>query len=162
MLIANLGRTRRKLLASLDGLSDEHLNKSPSNGRWSIGQIVCHVCNTEKGIVETVLDALPSTSGKVEERDVSLLIERYESNEAKTAPQAGFLTKAELIRLLEESRFKYLQSVFNKTHESSLAEKSMDHLLFGKISLKNLIDFIWLHEQYHIDHIEETKKSLPK
>ncbi len=72
----------------------------------------------------------------------------------------GVLTKAELIRLLEESRFAHLQYVFNKTHERSLAEKAVDHPLFGNISLKNLIDFIWLHEQYHVDRIEEAKKSL--
>lgn len=160
MLIANLGRTRRKLLTSLDGVSDEHLNRAPSNSRWSIGQIVCHVCNTERDIVEIVRNALPGVSGKIEERDVSPLIERYESSQAETALQLGSLTKAELIRLLEESRFKYLQYIFNKTHERSLAEKAIDHPLFGKISLKNLIDFIWLHEQYHIDHIEEAKKSL--
>ncbi|TAM57556.1 DinB family protein [bacterium] len=160
MLIANLGKTRRRLMASLDSLSEEQLNKSPGGGGWSIAQIVSHVCDTEKGIVETLLNALPGTGGKVEERDVAPLIETFESSQVGTASPPGSLSKAQLIRLLEESRFKYLQYIFNKTHETVLTEKSMDHPLFGKISLKNLVDFIWLHEQYHVDQIEKAKPRI--
>ena len=74
--------------------------------------------------------------------------------------RSDFCTKDELVNLLEESRFRYLQDVFNETHERTLAEKSMDHPHFGLISLKNLVDFIWLHEQRHIEQINEIKKEI--
>jgi hypothetical protein len=37
---------------------------------------------------------------------------------------------------------------------------SMNHPAFGIISLKNVVDFIWMYEQRHIDQIIEIKEEL--
>jgi hypothetical protein len=79
---------------------------------------------------------------------------------ATCEPPSEFFSKSDVIKLLEESRFLYLQAVFNETHETILGEKSVDHPDFGFISLKNLVDSIWLHEQRHIKQIEEIKQEL--
>lgn len=75
----------------------------------------------------------------------------------RTAP--GFMTKLALVRLLEESRFRHLQRVFNETHERVLAAKSMQHPRFGRISLKNLADLIWLHDAHQVDHIARIRAA---
>ena len=99
-------------------------------------------------------------SEKVDERDLSFLTDRSKRVEATIQLSANFITKIEGMELLEESRFQYLQTVFNETHEEILVEKSMNHPAFGFISLKNVVDFIWMHEKRHIDQIEEIKREL--
>jgi hypothetical protein len=36
----------------------------------------------------------------------------------------------------------------------------LEHPVYGTISLKNLIDTIWLNERHHLEKIEEIKASL--
>lgn len=162
MLITNLGRTRIRLLASFGALTDEQLNKEQYPGEWSISHIIRHLYIVEKDIATDVLSALGGTSKKVAEQDLTYLRTDDSLLHIEVEPQSGFMNKQELIRMLEESRFRYLQRVFNETHEHILVERSMTHPLFGEISLKNLVDCIWLHEQYHTRQIENIGISLKK
>lgn len=160
MLITNLGKTRLALISSFDTLSDGQLNQPGGEGARSIAQIIVHLHASEIETARSVLVALPHSSGKVAERDLAVLAELVRAHDTAIAPLAHALTKAELIGLLEESRFKYLQDVFNETHAQTLAEKSMQHAVYGEISLKNLIDTIWLHEQEHTRQITQIKAAL--
>jgi hypothetical protein len=160
MLISNLGKNRTKLLDSFKNLTDEQLNQKPNADRWSIAQVIYHLYTFEKNTSEMILDALQAKSNKVEERDKSYLADRSNKVQSPNNPPIDFFTKKELVQLLEKSRFHYLQTVFNETHERILAEKSMDHPWFGLISLKNLVDTIWLHEKRHTEQIAEIKEEL--
>ncbi|AGG89614.1 DinB family protein [Rhodanobacter denitrificans] len=160
MLIENLGTTREKLLASLEGLTEEQLNAKPHTGGPSIGQIVHHLYASERETAAMVLDALQSRSGKVEEKDASLLAAGLQQGCDEEQATAERFTKAQLIRLLEESRFRDLQSVFNETHECVLAERSLEHPAFGRVSLKNLLDTIWIHDELHGKQIAAIRQSL--
>ena len=119
-----------------------------------------HLYTTEKSTAELILNSLEMESEKVDERDLSFLTDRSKRVEATIQLSANFITKIEGMELLEESRFQYLQTVFNETHEEIPVEKSMNHPAFGFISLKNVVDFIWMHEKRHIDQIEEIKREL--
>lgn len=160
MLIENLGTTREKLLDSLEGLTEEQLNAKPRTGGPSIGQIVHHLYASERETAALVLDALQSRSGRVEEKDASLLATGLQQGCGEEQATAERFTKAQLIRLLEESRFRDLQSVFNETHECVLAERSLEHPAFGRVSLKNLLDTIWIHDQLHGKQIAAIRQSL--
>lgn len=160
MLIRNLGKTRRTLLDSLEGLTEDQLNAKPRTGGLSIGQIVHHLYVSERDTATLILNALQSRSERVEEKDPSLLATCLQQGCGEDMATTGRFSKAELIRLLEESRFRDLQSVFNETHEDVLAEKSLNHPSFGKVSLKNLVDTIWLHDELHSKQIAVIKQSL--
>ncbi|MBV6271364.1 DinB family protein [Alcaligenaceae bacterium CGII-47] len=160
MLITNLGRTRIRLLASFGTLTDEQLNTKYYPCEWTVSQIVHHLYIVEKNIATDVLSALGGTSEKVAEKDLSYLRTDDSLLHIELESHSGFMTKQELIRMLEESRFRYLQRVFNETHERILVDKSTAHPLFGKISLKNLVDCVWLHEQYHTIQIENMSASF--
>ncbi|TAL72607.1 MAG: DinB family protein [Rhodanobacter sp.] len=160
MLIENLGRARKALLDSLDGLTDEQLNARPPDGGPSIAQLAHHLQASERATAALVLDALQSRSERVEEQDPSLLAAGLQQSCGHDQPASGTFSKAELIRLLEESRFRDLQALFNETHERVLAERSLEHPPFGRISLKNLLDTIWIHDDLHGKQIAAIKQSL--
>lgn len=160
MLITNLGKTRQVLMGSFNTLTDEQLNRPSGALACSIAQIIFHLHTSEIETAKGVLEALPRSRATVAEQDPALLADRLQQNDTAMAPLTQTLSKAELIGLLEESRFKYLQDVFNETHAQTLAEKSVNHPIFGEISLKNLVDTVWLREQQHTRQILKIKETL--
>lgn len=160
MLIENLGRARNALLDSLDALTDDQLNATPPAGGPSIGQLAHHLQASERAMAACVLDALQSRSERVEEKDPSFLAACLQQGCSHDHAASGPFSRAELIRSLEESRFRDLQSVFNETHERVLAERSLEHPPFGRVSLKNLLDTIWIHDELHGKQIAAIKQSL--
>ncbi|MFB6467795.1 DinB family protein [Cytobacillus sp. Hz8] len=160
MLVKNLGETRMKLLESIKNLTDEQLNQKPSMDMWSISQLLYHLYFAEKETAEIILNSLKTESKKVEEMDLSFLTDRSKKAKADVEPPEKFYKKQEITQLLEESRFQYIQAIFNETHEEKLVDKSIEHPTFGVISLKNLLDTIWLHEERHLQQINEIKYQL--
>ncbi len=161
MLITHLGQVRQQLLASLRPLTDDQLNARAREGDApSIAAIVQHLCHSEAEVAADVLAALATPRGPVAERDPATLAAGVGAHHCTIPPLRQPLIKANLVGALEQSRFGSLQQIFNETHVSELAEKSVDHPVYGPISLKNLIDTIWLHEQWHLGQIEALKPKL--
>lgn len=160
MLITKLGNVRRELLEAIAPLADDALQHLPEAGGPSVAQILKHLAETERNVAEIVLGAVRGASERAAEYDLAqmraaiptLAIET-DAWGAPVTPNTPAPIKRDLIRALEESRFRYLQRVFNETHEATLVQKSTLHPVFGLISLKNLVDFVWLHEQYHVEQI---------
>ncbi|TAN14012.1 MAG: DinB family protein [Burkholderiaceae bacterium] len=160
MLITKLGSVRRELLEVIAPLTDDALQHLPEAGGPSIAQILQHLAETERSVAQLILGAVKGASERAAEYDLAqmraaipTLALETEAWGVPVTPDTPALTKAGLIRALEESRFRYLQRVFNETHEATLLQKSTVHPVFGLISLKNLVDFVWLHEQYHVEQI---------
>ncbi len=151
-----------KLIALISDLMDEQLNVTLSSEWWWIAQILYHLYSTEKEIAQFVLQSLKTISKKVEERDVSFIEACNVIAKAAEVPPEAFFSKKEITQLLEASRFQYTQAIFNETHKRSLTEKSVEHPGFGEISLKNMLDVIWLHEEQHLQQLKEIKQQLVK
>lgn len=152
MLITHLGKTRTRLLATLAGLTDEQLNRHEGT-RWSAAQIVQHLAVCESSLAADILAALGGPDATPAERSIDSLRAELDKLHGGPAPDIGHVTRPELVHALEESRFRDLQRVFNETHERVLACKAVMHPLFGPISLKNLVDLVWLHDEQHIPDI---------
>ncbi|MEB2312083.1 MAG: DinB family protein [Sorangiineae bacterium] len=161
MLITDLGNTRRRLLATLAQIPDDRLDHAPQPGGWTPSQIIRHLYATELATARAIQDALEAKSEPVADLDPSVLRARITAMKPADPPSAEPLPRAELIRLLEESRFRYLQAVFNKTHESTLATKSTVFPELGRVSLKNLVDFIWLHESLNVERLATFAGPAP-
>lgn len=160
VLIRKLGQTRTALLESFSYQTDDQLNQKVKEGQWSIAQVVHHLSTIEKETAQLVLQSLKMDSKKVENRDLQFLLDRSKKAKSPVEPPNQYYKRCELIQLLEESRFRYLQAIFNETHEKSLENKSIYHPGLGEISVKNAIDFIWLHELRHIEQISEISQQL--
>lgn len=159
MLITHLGKARLGLLASFEAWTDEQLNQRHDARGWSAAQILHHIAAVEQGLAADILDALDSRGGKVPELDPDALSPAISQFEGDEPPRIDFLTGAALIQQLEESRFRHLQRVFNETHERELAERSAPHPLYGRISLKNLVDLVWLHDRRGIQRIDGIRAA---
>lgn len=160
MLVNNLGTTRRKLLESFSELTDEQLNQKPKNEMWSVSQVLFDIYTVEKDTALLILNSLKMESEKVNERDLSFINDYCKKIKATNEPSEKYWTRKEINYLLEQSRFLYVQAIFNETHEKILKEKSINHPIFGRISLKNLLDFIWLYELQYIHLIHEIKQEI--
>lgn len=158
MLVKKLGKIRMNLLDSYKYLSDDQLNQNSSG--WTISKILYHLYRTEKETAQLILKSLHTETPRADDKDLSYFEDCLKKAKTTYEPPENYFTKKEITHLLEESRFRYTQAIFNKTHEETLVEKSISHPSFGVISLKNLLDFIWLHEYRHMEQINEIKKQL--
>lgn len=154
MLITRLGTNRTQLLIALAALTDEQINRPGDGERWNVAQIVGHIATYETRIANDILAALGGPGTAAPERSVDTLRADLVKLHREPPPAAEYTTRAALVRALEESRFRHLQRVFNETHEQELARRSIDHAHLGPITLKNLVDLIWLHDEYHLPEIE--------
>ncbi|MDQ0216080.1 putative damage-inducible protein DinB [Oikeobacillus pervagus] len=158
-MFPKLDEIRKNLLKSVECLSDEALNKKVDEEKWSISQILYHLYEVENLAVSTLESGLEHGDEQVVERDLQFVVDRSRKVKLPDDPPNDFKTKDELKALLEKSR-KNLHAFLEKTDMQTLKEKSAAHLVFGKISLKNMVEFVYLHEQRHLEQIEEMKEEL--
>jgi hypothetical protein len=156
MLIKNLGQTRMQLLESFNHLTDEQLNQKTSFDKKSISQILFHLYMTEKETAVFILNSLNTVRKNMAGITTANPSEHDEGEEGKEL----FISRFELVQLLNESRFKYVQAIFNEIHGNQLSERFIEHPMFGPISLEKLLETIWMNEQRSIIQINEIKQEL--
>ena len=66
----------------------------------------------------------------------------------------------QILDLLNHSRKKLLNLYSKIEDKSILAEKSVKHPAFGELPLDQWFEFLYLHEQRHIEQIKEIKLLL--
>ena len=59
LILRRLQATRGELEGLLMGLSDEELDRVPTEGEWSVRQVLEHITDTEERYSKRILDALP-------------------------------------------------------------------------------------------------------
>ncbi len=153
---------RKELLAALDGLTDEVINRKPADDKWSIKQILEHLYLFEIGVVQKVKDQLATgEEGRVKDKPIHLAINRAIKVEApnNVKPSETFATLDELKRHLVSSRKKLIELV-NEADDEALEQKALPHPGFNMLSLKQWIEFIGWHERRHILQIQEVKEEM--
>ncbi|MET3576313.1 DinB family protein [Bhargavaea ullalensis] len=153
---------RTELLEVVARLSDEDLNRKPSNGGWSIKQIMEHLYLMEGAVAKTIADqAVNGEETAAEMRPIEATVNRSVKVEAPafTMPSDQFSSKEELKQKLSSTR-----SMLSKAEQTSdpqaLEDKSYPHPVFGMMKLKQWIPFVGYHEKRHIDQIREVKEDL--
>lgn len=157
MLITRLGKARLGLLASFQALDDAQLNAAPDAHQPSPAQRIRQAAAFEQAVAGDILAALGARSDPVPDQAPAALaaaLETYLAGLDWPAPEPA--TRDDLVKQLEATRFRDLQHVFNETHERVLAERSVQHPRFGRISLKNLVDLVWLNDEHQARRIERA------
>lgn len=161
MLRENLKEARERLIKSTEGLSDKQLNIKPTKDQWSIAQILFHLHQYELFFMMMIEEAFEEESKPVKEKRLTGVTDRSRKVKTPIEPATEFLTRRELIEFLQTSREKTFEFL-NKTNVSELSLKSAPHPVFGRLNLKQMVEFIGLHELRHIGQIEEVKDFLAK
>ena len=163
--IARLDATHRKLLDMIEPLDDELFARRPSPDRWSIAEIVHHLCLVEQRVIaqlEAALDAPPPRM-KLRERlmPVALLVgSRVVRVKAPRAVEPlDAPSKKEVVANYESVRAR-LKEFGTRLGRERLQQLAMKHPFLGTFDGVRAISFAGHHEQRHYKQIKETIKQI--
>ncbi len=155
-------KIRNQVLQAVKGMTDDELNRKPSEAEWSPIQILDHLHLMEKVVAKSVSEELTKEkSEKVIKKPIALTVSRSFKVEAPdhVIPTDEFTTLEEVKERLNKSH-NFLYEVYDSATKAQLKEKSMDHPVFGKVPLSQWFPFVGLHEKRHFKQLQETLSKL--
>jgi hypothetical protein len=167
----HIDHTRARLLAAVEGLSEEQQSFSPAPDRWSVAQLCEHLSIVE-GNVATLLDKLlakaeesgtgGATSGAFEPISIEEFVERsrvvkFEAPE-RIRP-TGALSVADSLARLSESRAA-LHALRPRVERADGRALRFPHPAWGPLDLYQWLLFVGAHEDRHLAQIEALKETM--
>ncbi|ARK24398.1 hypothetical protein SporoP37_06765 [Sporosarcina sp. P37] len=155
-------QARKQLLAQVEHLSDEDINRKPAEDRWSVKQILQHLCLMEGGVTKIIQTRLASNEQNLAtDKPIQLAVQRSTKVEAPdfVTPTGDFSALEELKAQLSATH-SALHVLAENTPAEHLEVKSHPHPVFGEMNLKQWIPFVGYHELRHIEQIKEVKEQL--
>jgi len=163
-LLRLLTASRKKLLESAEGLTDEQANLRPAEGRWTILECVEHVGLVEDAMfasVTTKLAAAEQPGDRVREQKIlSGVTDRSRKFGAPQAvkPTRKYATLADALDHFERSRARTIEYVQNC--EQDLRALRGKHPAIGEASGQEFMIILALHPARHALQILETREAL--
>ena len=163
-----LQQTRDDFLAAVEPVTDAEWGFRPGPDRWSIGLIAEHLGLVERGLfgrVERALEADANPDWQSATAGKDGLIEKMlrDRGTPRNAPErvvpTGTVGREEALRVYRERRARSL--AFAETTADSLKAHTLDHHrpVFGTLNAYQWLLYIPLHNQRHIQQIEEIKAA---
>ena len=155
-------QARKELLAQVEYLTDEVINRQPAEDRWSIKQILQHLYLMEGSVAKTIQIKLAAEDQNITiDKPIQLTVDRSNKIEAPdfVTPTLEYSTLHDLKSKLTATH-STLHNVAENATEDQLAVKSYPHPVFGEMSLTQWIPFVGYHELRHIEQIKEVKQQL--
>lgn len=155
-------QARKALLAEVEGISDDDLNKKPAPDQWSIKQVMEHLYLMEGAITQTIQEQLvQGDTVEIKDKPIELTVNRDVKVEAPdfSTPSESYASLDELKQKLATTH-RGLIELANSADDSLLEQKAFPHPTFGLMHLKQWIPFIGWHEKRHILQIKEVKETL--
>lgn len=149
---------RNELLNEIDSLTDKQLNLRLSGDNWSVSQIIRHLIIMDEVMLPALRNAVQEESERVAEKNLNFVLDR--TNKIKSPlpePPTEFISKEDLMKAANHARTPLLEFINESIVWTDLEEKSIVHPVFGRMSIKQMIEFIGLHEKRHIEQIKEIK-----
>lgn len=162
-LLAQLHATREQLLKEIEPLNNRQFNQKPDADSWSIAQVCHHLVLVEASTIKAIAWGLSSQEPTQPERlDVQKITDRTIK---LTAPKIVEPTDKpfevqDMLILLSETREQLTSFLLGIADPSLLAKKAVKHPAFGPLALDQWIEQVYLHEQRHIEQIQESKTSV--
>lgn len=157
---------RAALLADVRDLTEAQAAFRPAEGRWSIGEILDHLCLSERNISRTLSRIFQQAAGMGLVRDagaeeVSLpAIDETRYREPAGAPESVMpLPDRPLERLLaglEESRDR-LREVSARADGRMVGRLTMEHFQLGALDFYQWLLVEGAHEEKHAEQIRRLK-----
>jgi hypothetical protein len=147
----SLARERAKLLAALDGLSEEEMARPAAVGRWSVRDVLAHILAWEEEAV-TRLDLLAADRPQ----DFAPIVdeEELEAWNARAHRRYTGLALAEVMRRLTDVQGRILAGL------DSLSEERLGTDA-GPVPVRNwLPECTYAHEQEHCADILDWRRSI--
>jgi hypothetical protein len=164
---------RKELLQSFAGVPSDRLTQHPSDGTWSVAEILDHLGIVESGIARLIAKRAGRAreQGLGEEKSTESVLATFDQHRAKLdgmkmeSPETVRPhTNADLkdaINGLETSRGS-LRAAVVAANGLSLGEIKHIHPLLGELDLYQWLIFLGQHEVRHTRQIQRTLNSIPK
>jgi len=158
-----LTETREELLGIINKVSRDQLNFRKDSDSWSINQIYQHLITTEELYVVAIRRGLKSQEeSSLERRQLDFLLDRSKKIMAPeiARPTNEQLEPQEIIGKLSNSRAKLFELLDSIEDPSVLSRKSFVHPVFKEMLLVEWVEFIYFHEQRHMQQMNEIIESF--
>lgn len=162
--IDHLTQSREKVLATVEGLSEEQLNFKPSEESWSIAEIVEHLAISENAIPQAIDGALQETADVSRRSEVSMTDDELiamitdRSHKIKTSeafePSGKFGSYEETLQNFLDKREENLNYI--RTTEDDL-RNHYSKFPFGTVDAYQVMLFMSGHTERHTQQMEEVK-----
>ena len=163
VMMERLTETRSRLLKEMTILNDKEFNTVSREDVWSIAQICHHLYLAEKTFTKAILYGLNKDGQQdVDPKPIHLLADRSKKIDAPkmVIPSEDHFEIQQMIDMLEEARIQLINVLNSIKDESVLSKKAVRHPLFGYLPLYQWVETVYLHEQRHIEQIQEIKALI--
>jgi len=166
-IIDNLARAQSELLRAADAVPADQWKTRPADGRWSAGELICHLSAIERAILgraDMLLQKPPKTVPFYKRFHVPMMIveARVIRRKAPTALEPQTVgEKEEMLAELRGVRERTLAFI-EETRGRDLSRYNMPHPFLGNLNAYDWLQFIASHEIRHMKQMKEIAGSLPK
>ena len=164
---------RAALGDAVRGLSDAQLAFRPAPGRWSIGEILDHLCLAERAMIRSISRVLQQAAGlgriaepgAIETPSSEIDLDLY--NRPAGAPESVLPSPdrplERLLAGLEESRER-LQEVTKRAEGRVVGNVTLPHFQLGELNFYQWLAVQGAHEAKHLAQIRRLKAdpAFPK
>ncbi|MFZ5946774.1 MAG: DinB family protein [Stygiobacter sp.] len=161
--------TLQRLHQHIQGLTSAQASFHPSNGGWSIAEIVEHLSIVESQLLQLITALIKKTeeAGKTDSMiltfEVSLqsIFERIQTEKYSTRDKflpSGKMTVSDSLQMLRDIQTQ-LHSLQPRLQSVDLTFATFPHWIFGPLNLGQWFAFIGLHEETHLAQIESILTS---
>ena len=166
-IIENLARAQRELLRIADTIPLDHWKTRPAEGRWSAGELTCHLSAVERFILtrtDNLLQNPPKPAPFYKRFHVPMVIveARVIRRKAPAAVEPRMVgDKEKMLAELLGVRERTLAFI-EETKGRDLGKYNMPHPFLGTLTVYEWLQFIASHEIRHRKQMREIADSLPK
>jgi uncharacterized damage-inducible protein DinB len=166
-IVENLHNAQHCLLRAADAVQAEHWRTTPGIGRWSAGEVVCHLIIIERAILRSsdkLLQKPPKALAFYKRFHVPMAIVEARMIRLKTPiPIEAEMVrgKEEMLAELREVRERTMAFI-EETSGRDLSKYTMPHPFLGTLNAYEWLQLIASHEVRHTKQMNEIAASLPK
>lgn len=164
---SDLSRAELQFLAAADFVSSDHWKTCPGEGRWSAGELACHLITVERFIIHRaskLLQKLPTPRPFLKRFHLPMLLVEVRFIPRKTPiplDLALVLEKAAMLAQLREVRAGTLVFI-KETAGKDLRKYHMRHPFLGTLNIYEWFQMIASHQIRHTKQLKEIAAALPK
>jgi hypothetical protein len=166
-LLENLSTAQTGLLRAADAIPADRWTENPVEGRWSAGELVCHLISVERSIVsksDNVLQKPPRNVPVFKRFHLPMAVVEMRLIRRKTPIPLDTQLLREKEAMLAELREVRLRTLafIDETKGRDLSAYRFPHAFLGMLNLYEWFQMIASHEVRHTKQMKEISGSLPK
>jgi hypothetical protein len=163
-LLRFLNASRKKLVESTEGLTDEQVKMRPADDRWSVLECVEHAALVEDGMFNTLTTKMiPAETPHDRAREQAVIRGTTDRSRKIDAPDGvrptgKFATLADALAQFERNRARTIEYV--STCDVDLRGQTVSHPRLGSLSGQEFMIILALHPARHALQILDVRESL--